>query len=99
MGPKRKTPKVRKQADTVEPPVGPDPEPVGGDATVAEDVDDAPQVRMNVEDQMFDFFEAHPCFYAKDSGDYKNRDRKTKLLEDFAKEPGHGYTGKNMPHS
>ena len=44
MGPKRKTPKVRKQADSVEPLVAPSHEPVGGDVTVAVDVDDAPQV-------------------------------------------------------
>eukprot|EP00057_Strongylocentrotus_purpuratus_P019253 XP_011673727.1 PREDICTED: uncharacterized protein LOC105442823 [Strongylocentrotus purpuratus] len=57
--------------------------------------DDVSQFKMTVEDQIVDFFEAHPCFYAKDDGDYKNRDKKNRLLEDFVKELGHGYTAIN----
>ena len=43
--------------------------------------------QLDIEDQLVDFFEA------KDDPDYKNRDKKNRLLEDMAKELGSGYTG------
>ena len=95
MGPKRKTKKGQKHVDDAESEVGSNLELAGADVG-GEGGDNASQLnlKMNVEDQIVEFFEAHPCFYAKDNEDYKNRDRKTRLLEDFAKELGNGYTGK-----
>lgn len=52
----------------------------------------APIGKQVIEDLIVDFFENNPCFYEKSNEDYKNRDKKNKLLEDFAKDLGEGYT-------
>ncbi|KAJ8048801.1 hypothetical protein HOLleu_01267 [Holothuria leucospilota] len=96
MGPKGRAKKGQKNVvvDDAESEVGPNLKLVGADegGEPGEEGDDASQLKMNVEDKIVDFFEAHPCFYAKDDADYKNRDKKTRLLDDFARELGNGYT-------
>ena len=50
-------------------------------------------LKTTLDDAIAEFYEAHPLFYDKGNPDYKNKQKKTELLETFCRTLGTGNTG------
>ena len=86
--------KNKKRTRVAKQPDEPAPEcVVEGEGEDDDDGTDSGADKMRVEEQIVEFFMAHPIFYAKEHSDYKNREKKSRLLEQLAMEIGQGMTG------